>query len=69
MQIESFYANAFSPTKFGMHHGHHPEITLDGDKATGYGIYRIYLSTLKITQRFEVALYMRIVMRELIVIG
>jgi hypothetical protein len=52
-----------------MHHGHHPESTVDGDKATGYDIYRIYLSTLKITQRFEVAIYMRIVLRELIVIG
>jgi len=34
-QIEAFYEEAFTPTKFGMHHGHHPEITVNGDEATG----------------------------------
>lgn len=34
-QLHDFYADSFTPTKFGMHHGHHPEITVDGDTATG----------------------------------
>ena len=34
-QIEGFYREAFTPTKFGMHHSHHPEIQVDGDTATG----------------------------------
>lgn len=33
--LRDFYAKSFTPTKFGMHHGHHPEISVDGDKATG----------------------------------
>ncbi len=34
-QIGEFYTQAFTPTKFGMHHSHHPEIQVDGDTATG----------------------------------
>ena len=34
-QLEAFYKESFTPTKFGMHTGHHPEITVDGDTATG----------------------------------
>ena len=34
-QLEAFYKDSFTPTKFGMHTGHHPEITVDGDTATG----------------------------------
>jgi len=34
-QIGAFYAEAFTPTRFGMHHSHHPEISVDGDSATG----------------------------------
>jgi len=34
-QIGEFYSQAFGPTKFGMHHSHHPEIQVDGDTATG----------------------------------
>jgi len=34
-QIGAFYNEAFTPTKFGMHHSHHPEIFVDGDTATG----------------------------------
>lgn len=33
--IEKFYQGAFTPTKFGMHHAHTPEITVDGDTARG----------------------------------
>jgi SnoaL-like domain len=33
--IEKFYAEAFTPTKFGMHHAHTPEISVDGDNARG----------------------------------
>ena len=34
-ELEAFYREAFTPTRFGMHHGHHPEITVDGDQAEG----------------------------------
>lgn len=30
-----FYRNAFTHRRFGMHHGHTPEITVNGDTATG----------------------------------
>ncbi len=33
--IEQFYQDAFTPTKFGMHHAHTPEITVDGETARG----------------------------------
>ena len=33
--LRDFYQQSFTPKKFGMHHGHHPEITVDGDTATG----------------------------------
>ncbi len=33
--IEKFYQGAFTPTKFGMHHAHTPEITVEGDTARG----------------------------------
>ena len=34
-ELEAFYIKSFTPKTFGMHHGHHPEITVDGDTATG----------------------------------
>lgn len=34
-QLREFYEQSFTPTRFGMHHGHHPEITVKGDQATG----------------------------------
>ena len=34
-ELEKFYKDSFTPTKFGMHTGHHPEITVEGDTATG----------------------------------
>ena len=33
--LRQFYQDSFTPTKFGMHHGHHPEIDVQGDNATG----------------------------------
>lgn len=33
--IEKFYQDAFTPTKFGMHHAHTPEITVEGETARG----------------------------------
>ncbi len=35
VELEQFYKDSFTPTKFGMHTGHHPEITVEGDTATG----------------------------------
>ena len=33
--IKAFLKQSFSATKFGIHTGHHPEISVDGDTATG----------------------------------
>lgn len=33
--IEAFFRESFTQRKFGIHNGHHPEITVDGDAATG----------------------------------
>lgn len=33
--LEAFYIKSFTPKTFGMHQGHHPEISVDGDQATG----------------------------------
>ena len=33
--IQKFLQKSFTKTKFGIHTGHHPEISVDGDKATG----------------------------------
>ncbi|MDC6458950.1 nuclear transport factor 2 family protein [Luminiphilus sp.] len=34
-QLEGFYKKSFTGQNFGMHNGHHPEICVDGDTATG----------------------------------
>lgn len=34
-RLERFYKRAFTEQTFGMHNGHHPEISVDGDTATG----------------------------------
>ena len=34
-QLEAFYKQSFTGQNFGMHNGHHPEICVDGDTATG----------------------------------
>jgi len=33
--LEKFYLQSFTNIRFGMHHGHHPEITVMGEHATG----------------------------------
>ncbi len=33
--IEAFFRETFTDKQFGFHTGHHPEITVDGDTATG----------------------------------
>ncbi|MBT6037732.1 MAG: nuclear transport factor 2 family protein [Halieaceae bacterium] len=33
--LEAFYRKSFSAEAFGMHNGHHPEIEVSGDHATG----------------------------------
>ena len=33
--LEAFYRKSFSADAFGMHNGHHPEIEVSGDHATG----------------------------------
>ena len=33
--LEAFYRKSFSADAFGMHNGHHPEIEVMGDRATG----------------------------------
>lgn len=57
-ELEAFYINAFTKTKFGMHHGHHPEITVDGDKATGlWYLHDIFMNTEDKVQYEGSALY------------
>ncbi len=34
-ELEEFYRTSFTPTRFGMHQAHHPEITVEGDRAEG----------------------------------
>ena len=34
-ELEAFYRKSFTDTSFGMHNGHHPEIEVSGDHATG----------------------------------
>lgn len=45
-ELEKFYRNAFTPNRFGMHQGHGPEITVNGDRATGYWyLHDIFFNT------------------------
>jgi len=34
-ELEAFYRKNITPNRFGSHNGHHPEICVDGDQATG----------------------------------
>ncbi|NRB39665.1 MAG: nuclear transport factor 2 family protein, partial [Pseudomonadales bacterium] len=34
-ELEAFFRESITKTKFGIHTGHHPEISVDGDVATG----------------------------------
>ena len=33
--LEAFYKKSFTPQAVGLHNGHHPEISVEGDTATG----------------------------------
>lgn len=48
--LEAFYTRAFKGNSFGMHNGHHPEITVDGDQASGIW----YLNDVFIHLKFNV---------------
>lgn len=45
-ELQTFFEQAFSATKYGMHNGHHPEIEVEGEQATG----RWYLHDLFINE-------------------
>lgn len=50
-ELEGFYGGAFNEGSFGMHHGHMPEITVDGDTATGlWYLHDIFFNTESKTQ-------------------
>ena len=56
--IEAFYKSAFTKTRFGMHNGHHPEITVDGDTAVGlWYLHDIFVNLDDNTQFEGSALY------------
>ena len=44
-EMEPFYDTSFTPQRFGMHHGHLPEIEVQGDEATGTWYLQDILST------------------------
>ena len=44
--LREFYEGAFTPERFGMHTAHHPEISVDGDSATGlWYLHDIFVNT------------------------
>lgn len=56
--IEAFLRESFSEQSFGFHTGHHPEITVDGDKATGIWYLHDKFINLEYNVNFEgTALY------------
>ncbi|WP_372750180.1 nuclear transport factor 2 family protein [Litorivivens sp.] len=56
--IENFYKSAFTKTRFGMHNGHHPEITVSGDTAVGlWYLHDIFVNLDDNTQFEGSALY------------
>lgn len=45
-ELEKFYQASFNPNRFGMHQGHHPEVTVTGDTATGiWYLHDIFINT------------------------
>lgn len=43
--LRDFYQQSFTPTKFGMHTGHHPEISVEGDSAKGiWYLHDVFMS-------------------------
>ena len=49
-ELDAFYRKSFSPTTFGMHNGHHPEISVDGEQAMGIW----YLQDIFIQQEYNI---------------
>ena len=45
--LEAFYRKSFSADAFGMHNGHHPEINVAGDRATGIWYLQDFFVQLK----------------------
>ena len=45
--LETFYRKSFSADAFGMHNGHHPEINVAGDRATGIWYLQDFFVQLK----------------------
>ena len=44
-ELEQFYKGSFSQHRFGMHQGHHPEISVTGDNAFGrWYLHDIYIN-------------------------
>lgn len=57
-EMKAFYESAFTKTRFGMHTGHHPEITVTGDTAVAlWYLHDIFVSLDDNTQFEGSALY------------
>lgn len=50
--LEAFYKKSFTEESFGMHNGHHPEISVTGDSATGIW----YLQDIFINLKYNVTI-------------
>jgi hypothetical protein len=50
--LEAFYKKSFTEESFGMHNGHHPEITVTGDTASGIW----YLQDIFINLKYNVTI-------------
>ena len=51
-ELEAFYRRSFSADAFGMHNGHHPEITVSGEHATGIW----YLQDIFVQLKYDVTI-------------
>ena len=57
-EIEEFYSDMVTDKKFGMHNGHHPEITVDGDVAEGiWYLQDIFINFERMIRTTGTALY------------
>ncbi len=57
-ELEKFYESAFTKTRFGMHTGHHPEITVTGNTAVAlWYLHDIFVNLDENTQFEGSALY------------
>ncbi len=43
-ELETFYKHSFTSEKFGMHNGHHPEISVAGDKTASWWFWSPLMS-------------------------